>query len=653
MPWGSWFVAHWGSMSSNGPEHDPYSVLGVSPDTPFNEIRIVHRRLVRELHPDVNPGARARFDAVQEAFSAIRLLNTPPNTPGVNAPSMRLDPTGRYTTGAISPTPVGNEELRIPRRPQATPAGGRDDASNHRDQADRAREASHAVTPVADKAESKVVDQQQPPISPVRDDTGALDDRQEGSPLASGLSLTSNPLLRRAPIKVEQPVTTGEQSASPARRGRPKEREAPPQPEGEQPLIITATAGKEWVHAQSSEQMLYYLLDFSLAPDIVTTTQPLNLMLVLDHSSSMGRGDKMIRLKEAVTRIIDLMEPEDYLGVVTFGDRASILLPSAPLGDKRLARAALDGFRSHGGTEISTGLRLGLQALQKLPGKQVDGILLLTDGQTYGDEAVCLDLASEAGERAVQITSLGLGDDWNSHLMDAIAARSGGQACYVPTAETLTSVFESQVRTLQLTLMRNVALAIRPASTCRVLRATWVAPTIAYHPVPSYIGMGQSVDLDLGRLSTNRTYRLLIEVVVTRPVAGNQVVAHIHCSYDASTLGVAQGTTTCALNVEFVNKGEPEPAVHSRVLDALRKITAYRLQEQAVQEIEEGQTLKGTASLRTAAKHLEDAGHADLAVLVRAEASRAERVGTTQPANVKRMIYGTRGLGSAQEEHLS
>jgi Ca-activated chloride channel family protein len=391
--------------------------------------------------------------------------------------------------------------------------------------------------------------------------------------------------------------------------------------------------------------MLYYLLDFSLAPGIEAATQPLNLMLVLDHSSSMARGDKMIRLKEAVARIIDLLGAEDYLGIISFGDRASVLLPSAPLGDKRSARAALDSFRSRGGTEISTGLRLGLHALQNLPGKQVAGLILLTDGQTYGDEAACLDLAMEAGERAVQITALGLGDDWNSHLLDAIAARSGGQACYVPTAETLISVFESQVRTLQLALMRNVCLSVRPIPACRVLRATWVAPTIASHSIPSYIGAGQAVELDLGRFSTNRTYRLLIEVVVSRPSAGKRVVANIVCSYDAPTLNIAQATSTCVLNANFVNEDKPEPPVQTRVLDALRKITAYRLQEQAVQAIEDGQTLKGTASLRTAAKHLEDAGHADLAVLVRAEASRAERAGATQPANVKRMLYGTRGLG--------
>jgi len=67
--------------------------------------------------------------------------------------------------------------------------------------------------------------------------------------------------------------------------------------------------------------------------------------------------------------------------------------------------------------------------------------------------------------------------------------------------------------------------------------------------------------------------------------------------------------------------------------------------QQAMQAINEGQTQKGTASLRTAAKHLEAAGCPDLATLANAEADRVERQGQAQAGNMKRIIYGTRRLG--------
>jgi hypothetical protein len=67
------------TMSASAPDanpRDPYTTLGVPPGTPFDEIKLVYRRLVRDLHPDVNPEARERFDAVQAAFESLRARNT-------------------------------------------------------------------------------------------------------------------------------------------------------------------------------------------------------------------------------------------------------------------------------------------------------------------------------------------------------------------------------------------------------------------------------------------------------------------------------------------------------------------------------------------------------------------------------------------------
>jgi molecular chaperone DnaJ len=58
---------------------DPYSILGVSPNSTNDEVKSAYRKLAKKYHPDVNkePGAESKFKEVTKAYEDI--LNPPVN----------------------------------------------------------------------------------------------------------------------------------------------------------------------------------------------------------------------------------------------------------------------------------------------------------------------------------------------------------------------------------------------------------------------------------------------------------------------------------------------------------------------------------------------------------------------------------------------
>src|SRR4051794_17854989 len=49
----------------------PYETLGVAKNASQEEIKKAYRKLVREVHPDRNPGMEERFKEVQNAYDVL------------------------------------------------------------------------------------------------------------------------------------------------------------------------------------------------------------------------------------------------------------------------------------------------------------------------------------------------------------------------------------------------------------------------------------------------------------------------------------------------------------------------------------------------------------------------------------------------------
>jgi Ca-activated chloride channel homolog len=386
------------------------------------------------------------------------------------------------------------------------------------------------------------------------------------------------------------------------------------------------------------EQVVYVLLEIAAGQTAKPIERlPLNLCLVLDRSTSM-QGARLDQTKAAAQRMIESLTSEDSLGIVTFSDRAEIVWPSQTLTDPIRTKAKVSAIQASGGTEILQGLNAGLAELDKhRRERSINHLILLTDGQTYGDEEQCITAALEAKKRRIGISALGIGEDWNDTLLDAIATRSGGVSQYIASTSEIQHFLRERLQGLGSIYSENLRLTIKATEGTLLQSAFTLLPYI--QRIES-----EKDTLVLGALELNKPITALLELVIGPQALGWQRVAQLELSGDIPSQNRLGERLRQDVSLTFSTEAEASLAAPPNILSALAKITIFRMQEGAWQALDKGDIVGATNRLETMATRLLDLGEHDLARAALLEAGRLSRSGNTSAAGRKTIKYGTRSL---------
>jgi len=408
-------------------------------------------------------------------------------------------------------------------------------------------------------------------------------------------------------------------------------------------LSLTTTLNKAFVPVTSTQQLVYALIEAKPNEIVSRGRMSLNFGFVLDRSGSM-RGSKIDRLKDAVSLALDKMAPEDLVSITTFSDSAEVIAAGGPLADRR---RVLDGkvqrIRAGGGTQMSRGLSLGLREVYRaFAAERVNQVLLLTDGQTYGDEAQCLKLAKEAGEHHIPIQALGLGDDWNEKLLDEVGRLSGGDSDLVESADEIVPLFTQTVERSQRSVVRNAQMILRLVGGV-VPRQVWqVTPLInnlGYTPIGEH-----DVQVQLGELDAEQGKALLVELLLPPRQEGRYRIAQAEVMYDLPLQNVSGARTRSDVIISYTTDALKAQEYNAGIMNLIEKVTAYKLQTRALAEAEMGNIQGATQKLRAAATRLLELGEADLAAAASQEATNLEQSGQMSSSGTKKLRYQTRKL---------
>lgn len=408
---------------------------------------------------------------------------------------------------------------------------------------------------------------------------------------------------------------------------------------------LKATVARPKMLANAAPQIQYVLLEAIPVGEGLTESAPLNLCFVLDRSGSMA-GEKIANLRQAVKLVIDQLDPSDIVSIVIFDDRAEVLVPASPASDRNYLKRQVDSITDRGGTEMSKGMQLGIQELQKhLTPDRVSRMVLLTDGQTYGDEDECQKLANQLKSLGVPLYAFGLGEDWNEDLLDALADPTkglGGFSEFIQRPEQILQHFQLAVRSAKRVVARNTFLTLKLAQGVGPRQVWRVLPLIAnlgYQPISD-----RDVQVSLGDLERDEGQAILVELSVATKPKGVFRIAQAEVTYDLPHENRYGEKVKADIVVEFTDDQQAAQQVNPRVMNLVEKATAFKLQTRALEAAKAGDVSTATRLLRQSATRLLNIGEQELATVALEEAKRLEQGQQMTSTGTKRLRYETQRL---------
>ncbi len=193
---------------------------------------------------------------------------------------------------------------------------------------------------------------------------------------------------------------------------------------------------------------------------------PMNLVLSIDTSGSMS-GDSMSYVRAGLLRMLDSLNVQDRVSLVTFSDDAEVQVEDVAGDDVELA-AAIGVLEAAGSTNLYAGLRIAYDVLESYADPTWQNrVIFLSDGvATAGilnDDRI---LAMSAGYNAqgYNLSTIGMGDEFDPALMRALSESGAGAFYFLEDPTAVREVFEEEVGTFLIPLAKDVTIDVDIAS---------------------------------------------------------------------------------------------------------------------------------------------------------------------------------------------
>jgi len=234
-----------------------------------------------------------------------------------------------------------------------------------------------------------------------------------------------------------------------------------PQPEEGKPFSVTMEmADSPW--RSDTKLVMFGLQGKELEPDKVPAH---NLVFLIDVSGSMYGDDRLGLLKKSFKKLVEKLDKDDKVSIVTYASGVNTLLDSVSGDKKDEIIAAIDDLEAGGSTAGSDGIQRAYALAEKNYSKDANNrIILATDGDFnvgISNTAQLVSYIEEERNKGIYLTILGFGmGNYQDDRMEQLSNAGNGNYFYVDNERESDKIFTYDLMGTMFTIAKDVKLQV-------------------------------------------------------------------------------------------------------------------------------------------------------------------------------------------------
>jgi Ca-activated chloride channel family protein len=330
---------------------------------------------------------------------------------------------------------------------------------------------------------------------------------------------------------------------------------------------------------------------------------PMDVALVVDTSGSMA-GSKIESARATAAALVRNMKDGDIVALDAFSDDARTLVPPTRLDTQTraeiLRQIAL--LVPRGSTNMFSGLTLAESQMAAAPSSHgLRRVVVISDGiANVGPSSP--DMLGSIAERGLrfraQITSFGVGTDYDERTLNALSMRSNGRLYHIGEPREMASVLRNELALLDATVASDSFVEITPAPGVQVLGADGLHTEMH----------DGAMRIPLGALHAGQHREALVRVRISDPAAFEghaRSLASVRLRFrDAAEGDLERVQEVIARTQLSSDEGAIARSVNSRTKAIVAIMDASKTQMQAAQRINDGNFVDADKELERAQRTL-------------------------------------------------